>query len=102
MIIEDVYKNTMKFDIYGKKVIGVLCYDGDDIHELTSSIFPQTSWFIKFLNIFFKENGLTSYYYYDMILNRYYFRLDGSITNMLRFRNELRYMFNLNELDDWC
>ncbi len=91
----------MKFDIYEKKVIGVLCYNAYDIHKLGSSIYPQTHRLIQLFNKIVEENGLTSYYYYDMILNRYYFRLDGSITNMLRFRNELRSMFNLNELSDW-
>lgn len=91
----------MKFDIYEKKVIGVLCYNAYDIHELGSLIYPQTHRLIQLFNKIIEENGLTSYYYYDMTLNRYYFRLDGSITNMLRFRNKLRSMFNLNELSDW-
>ena len=92
----------MKFEIYEKKAIGVLCYDAYYIHELGLSIYPQTHRLIQLFNKIIKDNGLTSYYYYDMTLNRYYFKLDGSITNMLRFRNELRHKFNLNERDDWC
>ena len=91
----------MKFDISEKKVIGVLCYDGNDIYKLASAVYSQPSWLIQLFNIIIEENSLTSYYYYDMTLNRYYFRLDGSITNMLRFRNDLRSTFNLNERDDW-
>lgn len=102
MIIEDVYKNTMIFEIYEKKVIGKLCYAGNDIRNLTLPVYPLVSNLLQFINIVIKQNGLTSYYYYDMTLNRYYFKLDGSITNMLRLRNELRHTYNLNERDDWC
>ena len=91
----------MKFEIYEKKVIGVLCYNGYDIHNLTLPVYPLVSNLLQFFNILVKQNGLTSYYYYDMMLDRYYFKLDGSITNMLRFRNELRHTYYLNERDDW-
>lgn len=84
----------MKIEIHDNKAIGILCYDHYDIYDKMH----RDS---KYFDILLRECNLITYESIDYINNKYFLKLYGSITNMLRFRNALKYYFNLKELKKW-
>ena len=84
----------MKIEIHDNKAIGILCYDHYDLYD-------RMHRYSEYFDILLKECGLTAYKYFNMINDKCFVRLYGSITNMLRFRNALKYYFNLKELKIW-
>lgn len=93
----------MKFKIYKNQVIGTLCYNYYDI--VNYSLKNENNWpfqnIERVLYLLAKENGLTCYYYNDFVDNSFFIALYGSITNMLRFRSSIKYLFSFKEKNDW-
>lgn len=84
----------MKIKIHDDKAVGILYYDHYDFYE---KMHRNSEYF----DILLKECDLTAYEYVDIINNISFIQLYGSITNMLRFRNALKFYFNLKELEKW-
>lgn len=82
----------MKIEICENRAIGTLCYDYCDIIEFSQKF--KNSWPIDLLA---KENGLSYFYYYDIVNNLVFFELYGSITSMMRFRYVLKSLFKFKE-----
>lgn len=89
----------MKIEICENRAIGTLCYDYYDIIEYSQKF--KNSWPIAniecAMNLLAKENGLSCLYYRDFVNNLFFFKLYGSITNMMRFRYDLKSLFKFEE-----
>lgn len=83
----------MKIEINDNKPIGTLCYSGDAAIKLRL--------YKDMVGILVEINNLAVYYYIDLNDNKTYIKLNGSITNMLRFRTSLKCCLNLIELKKW-
>lgn len=80
----------MKIKIHDNTAIGTLCYSEDAACKLER---------YRYLIITLIEiNNLRLYYYIDFLDYKIYLKLNGSITNMLRFRTSLKCCLNLIEI----
>lgn len=86
----------MEFKIHKNQVIGTLCYDYYNMVEHLSKYTNAE----QIMNLLAKENGLNCLYYYDFNNNLFFIKLYGSITNMLRFRSSIKYLFGFKEKND--
>ena len=84
----------MIFEIHENYVIGKLYYDRIQVIKSGAKIGLSYEDVILFLA---KENHLKISHVYDIFNDRLCFKLSGSVTNMLRFRNELKTLFDLTE-----
>lgn len=82
----------MKIKVCNDIAICTLCYDYSEFYD---HIHVNRD----VLNFIIKQNELDVYMYYDFVENVYYLRCYGSITNVLRFRNTLKHIFDLHEKD---
>jgi len=79
----------MKIEIHNDKAVGIFYYD----------IYDKNNGDDPYFNILLREYKLTAYEYVDIENNKCFLKLYGSITNMLRFRNILKYWFDIKEKD---
>ena len=84
----------MIFEIYENDVVGTLYYDRI---PFIKNIRKTGLFYEDVISFLAKDNNLKISYDYDIFTNRLCFKLFGSITNMLRFRNELKTLFDLTE-----
>ena len=84
----------MKIEIYNSTAFGTLCYDMYDIHRAKCECkFDFTFW-----RVLIKLDNLSYTIYEDFVNLKYYIRLSGSITNMMKFRKRLKNLYNLNDI----
>ena len=84
----------MKIEIYNSTAFGTLCYDMDNINRAKREYkFDYVFW-----KVLTKLDNLSWSIYDDFVDLKYYVRLCGSITNMMRFRKRLEYLCHLNDI----